>query len=685
LPDLKTQRDTRIFLLAGGLIFAVSFLAYFLFIPKIGFVGDEWYMAYAARVGGVAKFIDVFQYDRPFRILWTAMTLPWLGLNPASHAYLSFALKVVGSFGIFWLLYQLFPKQKWLSVFLAALYAVYPGFMQQPVGWDYQTHNLIMALQAYSMAIMVAAWRSPKAWHRVILILVSVVFQLFSLLQMEWFIGLEGLRVLILIYLAVDGQRINTLWVKPRDGLKKAILYWLPYVITLLGYLYWRLAVFHSNRGTTDFGSMLGGFSVSPILKISNLISDLVRNFMNVVFSGWVVPFYSRLNDLRLRDVLVAGAAGIMATVLVLLALRWLSKHEKPVEGDPENRVTAWLFWIGVISVLFSLFPIIFAGREVNFETYSRFSYPGSIGAVLIIGAFLTTINKPSTRGACLAFLIGISVSANVANSIRYVEISDSIRRFWWQVSWRLPQIKPETMIIARYSAAPIAESNDVWGPASLIYYPEPYMPEGQIRTPLASVPLNNDTIASIRAGLAFPDRDRRGIILNQDLRNPLVISMPPGGSCVHVLDGKALELSRFEDPSIQGIAAFSDQDRVDLTSPAHVPPAEIFGQEPAHDWCYYFERASLARQKGDWSEVAQLGDEAIHQDLHPMDRAEWFPFIQAYGFLGQTDAARDIFLRMADDPYLVFQGCSLYSTTDPSLAPGFAAGREFLKETFCQ
>ena len=397
-------------MLAGGLIFAVSFLAYFLFISKMGFVGDEWYMAYAARVGGVAKFIDVFQYDRPYRILWTALTLPWLGLNPASHAYLSFALKVVGSFGIFWLLYQLFPKQKWLSVFLAALYAVYPGFMQQPVGWDYQTHNLIMALQAYSMAMMVAAWRSPKAWRRVILILVSAVFQLFSLLQMEWFIGLEGLRALILIYLAVDGQRINTLWAKPRDGLKKAILYWLPYVITLLGYLYWRLAVFHSNRGTTDFGSILGGFGASPILKITNLFSDLVRNFMNVVFSGWVVPFYSRFNDLRLRDVLVAAAAGILAAVLVLLAWRWLSKHEKSGEGEPENRVTAWLFWIGVISVLFSLFPIIFAGREVNFETYSRFSYPGSIGAVLIIGALLTTIKK-TIRARCHSGISGGDLS----------------------------------------------------------------------------------------------------------------------------------------------------------------------------------------------------------------------------------------------------------------------------------
>ena len=44
-------------------------------------------------------------------------------------------------------------------------------------------------------------------------------------------------------------------------------------------------------------------------------------------------------------------------------------------------------------------------------------------------------------------------------------------------------------------------------------------------------------------------------------------------------------------------------------------PPAQppyLLGPEPEHDWCYYFEKAELARQQADWQQVAMLGDQAL-------------------------------------------------------------------------
>jgi hypothetical protein len=40
---------------------------------------------------------------------------------------------------------------------MAALFAVYPGFMMQPVGFDYQSHHVALVLEIYSIAMIVAA------------------------------------------------------------------------------------------------------------------------------------------------------------------------------------------------------------------------------------------------------------------------------------------------------------------------------------------------------------------------------------------------------------------------------------------------------------------------------------------------------------------------------------------------
>jgi len=61
------------------------------------------------------------------------------------------------------------------------------------------------------------------------------------------------------------------------------------------------------------------------------------------------------------------------------------------------------------------------------------------------------------------------------------------------------------------------------------------------------------------------------------------------------------------------------------------VMPEGLFGKEPPHTWCYFYEKAELARQAGDWELVARLGDEAINQGYAPSDPYEWLPFIEAY------------------------------------------------------
>jgi hypothetical protein len=62
------------------------------------------------------------------------------------------------------------------------------------------------------------------------------------------------------------------------------------------------------------------------------------------------------------------------------------------------------------------------------------------------------------------------------------------------------------------------------------------------------------------------------------------------------------------------------------------------FGPEPARNWCFYYQKAELARQQGDWEMIAKIGTEVENLRIAPKDLIEWTPFLQAHAYLGQAD-----------------------------------------------
>jgi hypothetical protein len=69
----------------------------------------------------------------------------------------------------------------------------------------------------------------------------------------------------------------------------------------------------------------------------------------------------------------------------------------------------------------------------------------------------------------------------------------------------------------------------------------------------------------------------------------------------------------------------------------------EIYYPEPVYTWCYYFEKADLARQLKDWNQVVKLGDKAFGLDDYPNDPVERFVFIEGYAHDGQWDKAMEL------------------------------------------
>lgn len=72
-------------------------------------------------------------------------------------------------------------------------------------------------------------------------------------------------------------------------------------------------------------------------------------------------------------------------------------------------------------------------------------------------------------------------------------------------------------------------------------------------------------------------------------------------------------------------------------------PPEDIFGEEPEHGWCYYYQKADLARQLNDWPRVVTLYEEAEEKELRSKFGFEYVPFIEAYAQVGNWQSAFDL------------------------------------------
>ena len=148
----------------------------------------------------------------------------------------------------------------------------------------------------------------------------------------------------------------------------------------------------------------------------------------------------------------------------------------------------------------------------------------------------------------------------------------------------------------------------------------------------------------------------------------------------MRVINGQFPELSDKDQQRIILVAPSSKIADVLTSAASPAAPPAILGAEPAHGWCYYYQKAALDRQKNDWNSVVALGDKALAAGFYPSDKIEWMPFLQAYVSLGQKEKLHRFVSIMGESPFIQTQVCSTLtaSTSDPDMLA-------IVKEDFCK
>ena len=68
-----------------------------------------------------------------------------------------------------------------------------------------------------------------------------------------------------------------------------------------------------------------------------------------------------------------------------------------------------------------------------------------------------------------------------------------------------------------------------------------------------------------------------------------------------------------------------------------------IYGKQSNNTWCYYFEKADLARQYQQWDEITRLWNESQSNGERADNGFEYIPFIEGFGHLEDWEQVKDL------------------------------------------
>ena len=652
-------------------------LTYLPLAARMGYINDDWYLMFDGYVGGASFFHDVFIVDRPLRGYVMQAAFALFGMNPLYYHLSAFLFRLVSAAALFWIGNQLWSRRVTYNWLAALLFLVYPGFLSQVNPIDYQSQVFSLACGMVSVALTLKALQAKTSAARWGYIAASAALAWVYLGLVEYFLGFEALRFAIIgvLRLRQTDQPIFT-------RLKSVVVESLPFLAGAGGFLIWRLFFFEAERKATDVSLQLSSVFESP-LTVLWWLNYLIQDVFKVVMAAWTVPLNLFGFSLRLGDSFAGFGLAALAVAVLLVFLRQGGEMPGDEESSQSLGEMREQIWLAFITIVACLVPVILVNRHVTLPDYSRYALAPAVGVGILFSVIFERVSSVSLRAGLAAFLLGVSVLTHHGNAVRVADETEATRNFWWQAAWRAPKIEEGVTLIALYPGGSLSEDYFIWGPANFIYYPEK-QDANPLTIKLPAAVLNGETVMQIITGSGVETPLRRGNYLERDFGNVLVITQSSSDSCVRFINGASPELNSFDDGRIVMVASYSKLDAVVTEGEMPNVPVEVFGSEPERGWCYYYQQADLARQRGDWDVVTTLLDEALKKGYYPNDPLEWIPFMQGYAAQGNVEEMRKMMKLVALDKYLRLQVCNSmkYLAENESLSDEV---NEFITKKICE
>jgi hypothetical protein len=591
----------------------VAIITYGILTPQLGFYWDDQPMSWIRSQLGSEAMTQYFSTNRP---VWGLLYQATTHIFPQVPIYWQvFALlwRWLGAVVVWLIVKELWKDKPRFALSVSLFFLLYPGFNQQ---WSaYLYSHFFIVLYFYLISIYLMLRRKT---------VVALIFSALNLWMMEYFFVLELARV------GIIWTSLRDTYPNLKQRLKPTLSLWIPYLALFALAVLSRLFIFNNQ---------VYGFSLMSQLRAdpSGTILLFAQNFAS---SLWIVTGQAWGQVFSGVDTTTHGIRTISVYVaIILITIVFILIHLFKKVDDTKNkfRDAMYVVGLGVFMLPFAGVPFWTTGLVISLaHPASRFTLPFMLGVSLILAGLLEFIPPQKLRYVFVALLLGLAAGRQFLWSVDYAQDWRTQKRLFWQMTWRAPGIKPDTLVLMNEMLFLNAD-NSISAPLNWIYAPDNQSDKINyvLFYPTNRIP---GALPKLAPGIAIHYDYLAGEFDGNTSQVLSFYYVPPG--CLRLLDPDIDIDNHFiwDNSLMREASTLTNTNRISAERTSVMPA--IYGPEPEHGWCYHFQKADLARQLNDWDEVVRLGNKAFNLDDHPNDPIERFVFIEGYAHAGDWDQA---------------------------------------------
>lgn len=609
------------------LIVIFSLLAYAPLLTLTGFYWDDWGFAWTTRFLGPIEFIESFRPFRPFLGPIFVFTTSLLPSHPLIWQAFGLFVRCLSGLAAWWAFRIIWPDLKRQALTVGLLFLLFPAYTQQWSAFTHTNQELIpLIFYLLSFGFTARARQAKSFWRNTFAALLSGAL---GLLTTEYFVGFEIFRIGIIWSILKN--------VPPGKRLRETFKHFLPYFLLWLGNAAW-LAYYYTYGPYNSYDvSVLDGLRADPVGFLAMTAADMGRTLFLAGFQAWgeTLRLFTQ-PPLSLSTWLAWGVA-LIAMVIAGVFLR------PAMTGREDRRWALWAILFGLLGILAGRVPSWAAGLPLKLTfSWDRFFLSMMLGSSFLLAGLLELLPLGRRRWLAVGLILALAVGQQNLHANAYRRDWIRQRDLYWQMVWRMPALEPGTALLTHEFPNFDYDTDLTFTfPVNWIYAPNYHGGDLPYVLLYSAVRLGGPNLPALEADIPL-EIVLRTVTFHGSTSDLVVLYFPEAG-CLRVLDPAydGAETLPPVHPDLLRAIPLSDLSRIHNGSKPNVPDRTVFGSEPEHGWCYYYAKAEFARQQGDWSQVASLGQAALERGLQARNVYEWLPFIEGFARLGNWETAR--------------------------------------------
>lgn len=613
----------------------VAIAGFGLLANRLGYYQDDWpYIFYAFNKGIPSLKIEMYYDSRP-NAAWMYISLfHLLGFKPVAWHIAALITRWLTGTSLWYFLKRVWPHHIREVTFATFIFLVHPFFLIQSYAVNSMLYWGGFFFFTLSLYLMTRAVTDSK--YRIPLTILAVFLEGLHLFTSEYFVGMVLIRPLILYWLL--GEQVTEL----RARITKTLASWFPYLVTLVIYVVWRMFLYIPPPiGDRNSPKILYALLETPLATIWYLIRTAVQDSIIVTFTSW----YRTLVPELFSFATIFNSFVLLVTVLTFVAIFFYLTKMYADNPTEKKRWLASPLTLGVLIVLLGMAPLWLIGQDIvthkNEFAGSRFGIGATLGASLILAVIIeNTLDDIKKKIVVVSVCVALAVSMHLTLERDFAYSWEKQERLARELLWRAPELEPGTAIVTdeeilgymgsysvAYSLITTYQPGDISTPPYW-YFPF-YYTNPNVNDFLGGIPLEGSKLT-----MDFKGNSKQMILLSFN---------PEMQRCLWVFQPQDVDL-RLVNNDMRQLAAGSNIELINQTEGDEpTPPEALYGKTNTQTWCYYFEKADLARQYGQWDEVVRLWNEAQAVGERPDNGFEYIPFIEGLGHTGDWEQVKEM------------------------------------------